>query len=125
MQLSVSGHHIEVTDALRSYVISKFERLERHYDHMTNVHVVLSVEKLRHKAEATVHISGAEVFADAVEDDLYAAIDALAHIETSSSLVIEMSFSRDSGHVSLISVASSAALLRIAVYFSGCPALGA
>jgi putative sigma-54 modulation protein len=79
MQLSVSGHHIEVTDALHSYVTSKFERLERHYDHMTNVHVVLSVEKLIHKAEATVHISGAEIFADADEDDLYAAIDALAH----------------------------------------------
>ncbi|TDJ41964.1 MAG: ribosome-associated translation inhibitor RaiA [Gammaproteobacteria bacterium] len=78
MQLSVSGHHIEVTDALHSYVTSKFERLERHYDHMTNVHVVLSVEKLVHKAEATVHISGAEIFADADEDDLYAAIDALA-----------------------------------------------
>lgn len=79
MQLSVSGHHIEVTDALHGYVTSKFERLERHYDHMTNVHVVLSVEKLVHKAEATVHISGAEIFADADEDDLYAAIDALAH----------------------------------------------
>jgi putative sigma-54 modulation protein len=77
MQLSVSGHHIEVTDALRSYVDTKFDRLERHYDHMTNVHVVLSVEKLIHKAEATVHISGAEIFADADADDLYAAIDAL------------------------------------------------
>lgn len=77
MQLSVSGHHIEVTDALRSYVDTKFERLERHYDHMTNVHVVLSVEKLIHKAEATVHMSGAEIFADANADDLYAAIDAL------------------------------------------------
>lgn len=78
MQLSVSGHHIELTDALRSYVASKFERLERHYDHMTNVHVVLSVEKVVQRAEATVHISGAEVFADAEADDLYAAIDALA-----------------------------------------------
>ena len=77
MQLSVSGHHIEVTDALRSYVDTKFERLERHYDHITNVHVVLGVEKLVHKAEATVHISGAEIFADAGADDLYAAIDAL------------------------------------------------
>lgn len=77
MQLSVSGHHIEVTDALRSYVDTKFERLERHYDHMTNVHVVLSVEKLIHKAEATVHLSGPEIFADASADDLYAAIDAM------------------------------------------------
>ncbi len=77
MQLSVSGHHIDVTDALRSYVIGKFDRLERHYDHITNVHVVLSVEKLEHKAEATVHTSGADLFADATSGDLYAAIDAL------------------------------------------------
>jgi putative sigma-54 modulation protein len=77
MQLSVSGHHIDVTDALRTYVTGKFDRLERHYDHITNVHVVLSVEKLIHKAEATVHTSGADIFADATSDDLYAAIDAL------------------------------------------------
>ncbi len=77
MQLSVSGHHIDVTDALRNYVTGKFDRLERHYDHITNAHVVLVVEKLEHKAEATVHTSGADLFADATSDDLYAAIDAL------------------------------------------------
>jgi putative sigma-54 modulation protein len=77
MQLSITGHHIDVTDALRDYVTSKFERLTRHYDHITNVHVVLSVEKLIQKAEATVHTSGAELFADATDDVLYAAIDAL------------------------------------------------
>ena len=59
------------------YVTQKFVRLERHYDHITNVHVVLSVEKLIQKAEATVHTSGAELFADATSEDLYAAIDAL------------------------------------------------
>ncbi|NJN50752.1 MAG: ribosome-associated translation inhibitor RaiA [Gammaproteobacteria bacterium] len=77
MQLSVSGHHIDVTDALRNYVTGKFDRLERHYDHITNVHVVLSVEKLEHKAEATVHTSGADLFADSTSGDLYAAIDSL------------------------------------------------
>ena len=77
MQLSITGHHIDVTEALHDYVTSKFERLTRHYDHITNVHVVLSVEKLIQKAEATVHTSGAELFADATSDDLYAAIDAL------------------------------------------------
>lgn len=77
MQLSITGHHIDVTDSLRHYVTSKFDRLERHYDHITNVHVVLSVEKLAQKAEATVHTSGAELFADSVSEDLYAAIDAL------------------------------------------------
>ncbi len=78
MQLDITGHHIDITPALQTYVQSKFEKLERHFDHVTNVHVVLTVEKLRHKAEATVHISGADVFADATEADMYAAIDMLA-----------------------------------------------
>ena len=78
MQLSVTGHHIDITPALRSYVASKVERLERHFDNVTNVHVVLSVEKVRHKAEATLHISGGNLFADAESDDMYAAIDSLA-----------------------------------------------
>ena len=77
MQLSISGHHIDVSDALRDYVTSKLTKLERHYDQITNLHVVLSVEKLSQKAEATAHVSGAELFADAVADDLYAAIDML------------------------------------------------
>jgi len=78
MQLSITGHHIDVTDALRAHVTEKIQRLERHYDHITNVHVVLTVEKLVQRAEATVHTSGADLFADASADDLYAAIDALA-----------------------------------------------
>ncbi|NIP13601.1 MAG: ribosome-associated translation inhibitor RaiA [Pseudomonadales bacterium] len=77
MQLSISGHHIDVTDALRNYVTEKMQKLERHFDQITNVHVVLSVEKLRHRAEATIHASGTEVFADCDCDDLYAAIDGL------------------------------------------------
>ncbi len=78
MQLNVTGHHVEITPALRDYVGSKLERLERLFDHVTNVHVVLSVEKLRHKAEATLSITGNNLFADAEEEDMYAAIDALA-----------------------------------------------
>lgn len=77
MQLSISGHHIDLSDALRDYVTAKVKKLERHYDHITNLHVVLSVEKLDQRAEATAHVSGAELFADAVADDLYAAIDML------------------------------------------------
>ena len=77
MQLNISGHHVEVTDALKSYVEEKLQKLERHYDHITNTHVILTVEKLEQRAEATVHISGAEVFADANCDDMYAAIDKL------------------------------------------------
>jgi len=77
MQISLTGHHVDITGALRSYVDSKFERLERHFDHVTNLHVVLSVEKLRQKAEANLHVNGADVFANCVEEDMYAAIDGL------------------------------------------------
>lgn len=77
MQLNLSGHHIDITPALRAYVADKMDRLERHFDHVTNMHVVLSVEKLRQKAEATVHVSGANLFANAENEDMYAAIDAL------------------------------------------------
>jgi putative sigma-54 modulation protein len=77
MQLNISGHHVDVTEALKSYVSEKIGKLERHYDHITNVHVVLSVEKMRQRAEATVHVSGAELFADADSEDMYAAIDML------------------------------------------------
>jgi putative sigma-54 modulation protein len=77
MQIDVTGHHVELTDPLRNYVNEKFERLERHFDHVTDVHVILSVEKLRHTAEATMHISGGKLFADSTSEDMYAAIDSL------------------------------------------------
>jgi putative sigma-54 modulation protein len=77
MQINLTGHHVDVTPPLRDYVNNKLERLERHFDHVTNIHVVLSVEKLRHKAEATLHVSGGNLFADAVQEDMYAAIDSL------------------------------------------------
>ena len=78
MQISVSGHHIEVTNPLREYVESKLDRLERHFDKITNIHVILSVEKQRQKAEATVHINGASLFADCTNEDMYASIDSMA-----------------------------------------------
>ncbi|MBV1876881.1 MAG: ribosome-associated translation inhibitor RaiA [Pseudomonadales bacterium] len=78
MQINVSGHHVDVTDSLRNYVETKLERLERHYDRITNMQVILSVEKQRQKAESTIRISGGEVYADAESEDLYAAIDKLA-----------------------------------------------
>lgn len=77
MQVNVSGHHIDVTDSLREYVESKFERLERHFDIVSDVHCVLTVEKLRHKAEAKVSVTGGTIFAEATEEDMYAAIDGL------------------------------------------------
>jgi putative sigma-54 modulation protein len=75
MQTNVSGHHLEVTDALKQYVETKLQRLERHFDRITNTNVILSIEKQRQKSEATIRISGGEVFAEAEADDMYAAID--------------------------------------------------
>jgi putative sigma-54 modulation protein len=77
MQINLTGHHVDITEPLKGYVDSKFDRLERHFDHVINVHVILSVEKLRQKAEATLKINGANVFADSVHEDMYAAIDGL------------------------------------------------
>jgi ribosome hibernation promoting factor len=77
MQLNISGHHLEVTDAIRDYVVNKLSRLEKHNDSITSTNVILSVEKLVQKAEATIHVSGAELFANAEHEDLYAAIDNL------------------------------------------------
>jgi len=77
MQIELTGHHIEVTDSLRNYVNEKMARLERHFDKVSNTHVILSVENVRQKAEATVHMSGHDIFAECTEDDMYAAIDKL------------------------------------------------
>jgi putative sigma-54 modulation protein len=78
MQLNVTGHHVDVTTSLKGYVEKKLDRIVRHSDHVIDVHCVLTVEKLRHKAEATVLLTGATVHADATEENMYAAIDALA-----------------------------------------------
>jgi putative sigma-54 modulation protein len=78
MQINISGHHLEITDSIKDYVNSKLERLSHHHDRITNTHVILSVDKLEQKAEATMHVSGKDLFADATDADLYAAIDSLA-----------------------------------------------
>ncbi|MEM7433368.1 MAG: ribosome-associated translation inhibitor RaiA [Pseudomonadota bacterium] len=79
MQLNVSGHHVEVTDSLRGYVEAKIEKIERHFDLVSGVNCILTVEKLQHKAEATVSVNGGTIYADAVEEDMYAAIDGLVN----------------------------------------------
>ena len=63
MQISVTGHHVEVTESMRAYVLKKMDRVVRHFDHVLDVHYVLSVEKLRHKAEATLKVSGGDIHA--------------------------------------------------------------
>lgn len=78
MQVNITGHHVELTEALRDYVNEKLARIERHYDNITNVHVTLSIEKQRQHAACTLHAAGADMHADAADTDMYAAIDALA-----------------------------------------------
>ncbi len=77
MNLQISGHHLELTPAIREYVTGKLERVTRHFDNVIDVNVILSVEKLKQKAEVTVHLSGKDVFVEAVDEDLYAAVDSL------------------------------------------------
>ena len=77
MQISLTGHHIDITDSLKNYVDSKFERIRRHCDSITNTHVILTVEKDRQKAEATLHLNKGNLFADSEHEDMYAAIDSL------------------------------------------------
>ncbi len=78
MQINISGHHIDLTDALIAYVKEKLGKLESHSDHINSVNVILSIEKIDKKAEATIRINGAEIFASAQESDMYAAIDSLS-----------------------------------------------
>jgi putative sigma-54 modulation protein len=78
VNLSVSGHHLEVTPAIRSYVRAKLERINRHFDHMIDAHVILTVNKVKQKAEVTLHVRGKDLHCESEEDDLYAAIDLLA-----------------------------------------------
>lgn len=78
MNIDVTGHHVDVTQAMRAYVGDKLTRIERHFDSVNKAHVILSVEKLIHKAEATVSMPGSNpVFAEAQDSNMYAAIDAL------------------------------------------------
>ena len=77
MQINLSGHHVEVTPPMRAYVESKLQKLERHFDHINNVYVVLKVEKLKQIAEATLHVNAGEIFASADSEDMYASIDGL------------------------------------------------
>jgi len=78
MNLNLTGQHLEITPAIRDYVIAKLDRVTRHFDHVIDVNVVMSVDKLRHKVEVNLHTRGKDIHVEAVEPDMYAAIDALA-----------------------------------------------
>jgi putative sigma-54 modulation protein len=78
MNLNLTGIHLDITPAIRAYVVAKLDRVTRHFDHVIDVNVVLSVDKLRQKVEANVHVRGKEIHAESTEPDMYAAIDSLA-----------------------------------------------
>jgi ribosome hibernation promoting factor len=80
MNLTISGHHLEVTPSLKEYVLTKLDRVTRHFDQVVDINVLLSVEKLkekerRQKAEITLHVKGKDIFVEYAHEDLYAAID--------------------------------------------------
>lgn len=77
MNLNISGHHVDMTDAMREFVTNKLQRLERHLDQLIDAEVILHVEKIRHRAEAKLNVNGAILFAEATEDDMYKAVDCL------------------------------------------------
>jgi len=77
MNLNLSGHHLDITPAIREHVLNKFSKIKRHFDSVIDVNVILSVDKLQQKAEASVHLSGKNVFAECVDENLYTAIDNL------------------------------------------------
>lgn len=78
MNLNLSGHHLEITSAIRDYITSKLNRITRHFDHVIDVNVIISVEKLQQKIEANVHVRGRDIFVECDDADMYAAIDMLA-----------------------------------------------
>ena len=82
MNLTISGHHLEVTQALRSYVTTKLDRITRHFDQVMDIRVILTVEKQKEKerrqrAECNIHVKGSDMFAESSHEDLYAAVDEL------------------------------------------------
>jgi putative sigma-54 modulation protein len=78
MNLQLTGHHLDITPAIRSYVTAKLERITRHFDHVIDVTVVMSVDKLQQRVEANIHVRGRDIFCESVDADMYAAIDSLA-----------------------------------------------
>lgn len=78
MNLNINGHHLEVTPAIRNYVIEKLDRVKRHFDHVIDASVTISVVKLVQRADVTLHVRGKDIHAESSHENLYAAIDALA-----------------------------------------------
>ena len=77
MNLHLTGHQLPITPAIREYLATKLQRVTHHFDHVIDVNVIMSVDKLQQKVEATVHVRGKDIFCESCADDMYAAIDAL------------------------------------------------
>lgn len=78
MNLNITGHHVEVTPAIHEYITGKLDRVIRHFDNVTSINVIISVEKLKQKAEVTLHVRGKDIYVESDDSDLYAAIDSMA-----------------------------------------------
>ena len=78
MNLNLTGHHVDITPAIRDYVSVKLQRITHHFDHVIDVNVILTVEKLNQKVEASVHVRGKDIHCESTDPDMYAAIDSLA-----------------------------------------------
>ncbi|MBX9811780.1 MAG: ribosome-associated translation inhibitor RaiA [Burkholderiales bacterium] len=77
MNLHLTGHHLQITPAIREYVANKLQRITHHFDHVIDVNVIMSIEKLNQKVEASVHVRGKDIFCESIDSDMYAAIDIL------------------------------------------------
>ncbi len=79
MQLNISGHHLDITEAIKQHSTEKLAKIKHHFDHVININMILEVEKDVQKAEATIHVSGADLFAKAESNDMYASIDQMVN----------------------------------------------
>jgi putative sigma-54 modulation protein len=79
MNLQITGHHLQITPAIRDHVAHKLEKITAHFDHVIDINVIMTVEKLRHRVEATMHLSGKEIFCETQAEDMYVAIDHLVN----------------------------------------------
>lgn len=79
MQIDISGHHVGMTEALKNHVIEKVSKIEHHFDTVTDVHCILTVDGDRHVAEATMNVKGKRLYAESTKDNMYTAIDSMAH----------------------------------------------
>ena len=79
MQLNISGHHLDITEAIKQYSLAKLSKIEHQFDQVININMILEVEKDVQKAEATIHVSGADLFAKAESFDLYNSIDQMVN----------------------------------------------